>query len=81
MTALPHTFCVTLAMCDLGQGLSRQPWLQMTCMVLNISSDVVRIKNKSQGFPGGSVVKNLPANEGDMGSIPGLERALMLWSN
>ena len=22
------------------------------------------------GFPGGSVVKNLPANAGDMGSIP-----------
>ena len=26
------------------------------------------------GFPGGSVVKNLPANVGDMGSIPGLGR-------
>ena len=24
------------------------------------------------GFPGGSVVKNLPANTGDTGSIPGL---------
>ena len=23
-----------------------------------------------QGFPGGTVVKNLPANAGDMGSIP-----------
>ena len=30
-----------------------------------------------RGFPGGSVVKNLPANAGDtgdVGSIPGLER-------
>ena len=26
----------------------------------------------SRGFPGGSVVKNLPANAGDVGSIPGL---------
>ena len=26
------------------------------------------------GFPGGSVVKNLPANAGDAGSIPGSER-------
>ena len=26
--------------------------------------------NHSSGFPGGSVVKNLPANAGDMGSIP-----------
>ena len=28
-----------------------------------------------QGFPGGSVVKNPPANTGDMGSIPGLGRS------
>ena len=27
------------------------------------------------GFPGGSVVKNLPANAGDSGSIPGLGRS------
>ena len=26
------------------------------------------------GFPGGSVVKNLPASAGDAGSIPGLRR-------
>ena len=26
----------------------------------------------SKDFPGGSVVKNLPANAGDSGSIPGL---------
>ena len=27
------------------------------------------------GFPGGSVIKNPPANAGDMGSIPGLEKS------
>ena len=27
------------------------------------------------GFPGGSVVKNLPANAGDAGLIPGLGRS------
>ena len=27
------------------------------------------------GFPGSSVVNNLPANAGDGGSIPGLERS------
>ena len=27
------------------------------------------------GFPGGSVVKNPPANAGDKGSIPGLGRS------
>ena len=29
-----------------------------------------------RGFPGGSVVKNLPANVGDMGLISGLGRSL-----
>ena len=28
-----------------------------------------------RGFPGGSVVKNLPANEGEVGSIPGWGRS------
>ena len=28
------------------------------------------------GFPGGSVIKNRPADAGDMGSIPGLGRSL-----
>ena len=28
-----------------------------------------------RGFPGGSVVKNLPANVGGAGSIPGSERS------
>ena len=27
------------------------------------------------GFPGGAVVKNLPANAGDTGSIPSLGRS------
>ena len=27
------------------------------------------------GFPGGLVVKNLPANVGDAGSVPGLRRS------
>ena len=32
-----------------------------------------------KGFPGGSVVKNLPANAGDMGSIPGSGRSPGEW--
>ena len=31
-------------------------------------------QRKKLGFPGGSAVKNLPANAGDVGSIPGSER-------
>ena len=30
---------------------------------------------KNLGFPGDSVVKNLPANAGDTGSVPGLGRS------
>ena len=33
------------------------------------------------GFPGDSVVKNLPANAGDRGSIPDLARSHMLRTN
>ena len=32
-------------------------------------------RSLSRGFPGGSVVKNLPANAGDQGSIPGSGRS------
>ena len=33
------------------------------------------------GFPGGTVVTNLPANAGDMGLSPGPGRSHMLRSN
>ena len=39
-------------------------------------------KNRYRGdFPGGTVVKNLPANAGDTGSIPGPGRSHMPRSN
>ena len=38
-------------------------------------------KLNRESFPGGAVVKNLPANAGDMGSSPGPGRSHMLWSN
>ena len=34
-----------------------------------------------QNFPGGPVVKNLPASAGDTGSIPDLGRFHMFWGN
>ena len=39
------------------------------------------IKKKREGFPGGAVVENLPANAGDTGSSPGLGRSHMPRSN
>ena len=38
-------------------------------------------KKASEGFPGGAVVKNPPANAGDMGSSPGPGRSHMPQSN
>ena len=38
-------------------------------------------KMKYRGFPGGAVVKNPPANAGDMGSSPGLGGSHMPRSN
>ena len=34
-----------------------------------------------EGFPGGAVVKNPPANAGDMGLSPAPGRSHMPWSN
>ena len=42
---------------------------------------IVIFKMDNQDFPGGPVVKNLPANAGDMGSIPGPGRLHMLRGN
>ena len=41
----------------------------------------VHYKTYTRDFPGGTVVKNLPANAGDTGSIPGPARSHMLRSN
>ena len=35
----------------------------------------MKVSSNLKGFPGGSVVKNPPANAGDMGPIPGSERS------
>ena len=39
------------------------------------------LQEKSEDFPGGPVVKNLPANAGDVSLIPGLGRSHTLWNN
>ena len=39
------------------------------------------MKIESEGFPGGTVVENLPANAGDTGWSPGLGRSHMPRSN
>ena len=39
------------------------------------------LEEREGDLPGGPVVKNPPANAGGTGSIPGLGRSYMLWSN
>ena len=41
----------------------------------------ISLKTSTQGFPGGAVVKNPPANAGDTGSSPGPGRSHVPQSN
>ena len=47
----------------------------------NGKSKAIQTKSHKEGFPGGAVVKNPPANAGDTGSSPGLGRFHMPRSN
>ena len=40
-----------------------------------------RCESEAEDFPGGSVIKNSPANAGDTGSSPGPGRFRMLWTS
>ena len=54
----------------------------MFLISINWASEQSMNYQKTQlGFPGGAVVKNPPANAGDMGSIPGPGRSHMPQSN
>ena len=47
----------------------------------NRGKEVEKVNIHGWELPGGAVVNNPPANEGDTGSVPGLGRPHMLWSN
>ena len=48
---------------------------------MGTGEEKANLKMCMEGFPGGAVVKNLPANAGDTGLSPGLGRSHMLRSN
>ena len=50
-------------------------------IILLIRCDILGIRIYLKGFPGGAVVKNPPANAGDMGSSPGPGGSHMPQSN
>ena len=61
MSHSAHYPMICLSFCTSAWGLS--------CIIFNI------LLRYYMGFPGGSVVKNTPANAGDATSIPGLGRS------
>ena len=54
---------------------------QVQCVFPWFSPFLGAVKSGGGGFPGGAVVKNPPANAGDMGLLPGLGRSHMPQSN
>ena len=63
-------------------GKNAWPLTRVSWAHIRMKNDVVfkLLKWKLLGFPGGAVVKNLPANAGDTGLSPGPGRPHMLWS-
>ena len=53
-----------------SMGFSRQEQQEQQCVTSIINAN----STESEGFPGGSVLKNLPDNAGDVGFIPGSGR-------
>ena len=55
------------------------------CRLLAVDIQIFKVyikkKKQIQGFPVGSVDKNVPVNAGDTGSVPGPGRFHMPWSN
>ena len=51
-------------------------------ILLQVLATAIREEKEIKGdFPGGAVVKNLPANAGDTGFSPSPGRSHMPWSN
>ena len=66
-----------------GQAQSFTEYLRQYLAFGGYSRNIFKWLNKlpCEGFPGGAVVENLPANAGDMGSSPGLGGSHMPRSN
>ena len=63
--------CVCVCVCILIPGGCYHPWLTLSVLIFNIKPTITI----TMGFPGGSVIRNLPANAEDVMLIPGLGRS------
>ena len=57
------------------------PFISFPSLSVVVRTYNTMINKSGEGFPGGAVVENLPANAGDTGSSPGLGRSHMPRSN
>ena len=63
-------------------NLNLKTWKPWWIMVTIIFVNGTHTQRKDErDFPGGTMVKNPPANAGDTGLRPGPGRSQMLWSN
>ena len=60
-----------------GSGIGTQDFCPQAYLLHCIRGLLLAKPQTGQGFPGGAVVENLPANVGDTGSSPGLGRSHM----
>ena len=82
---LQRALQILFSFLDTQEDYISQPPLQVggTMWLINDHWDVGRsaLRNVLQeGFPGGPVVKNLPVDSEDLGSVAGLGRFHMPWS-
>ena len=61
--------------------LSSLTWVFLDPIFQSINLTSLTVIENTRGFPGGTVVKNPPANAGDTGSSPGPGRSHILWNN
>ena len=60
---------------SLSWNIKKKSKVCMSSLDFSKQVNIVHLYSSRMGFPGGLVVRNLPANVADMGLIPGLERS------